>query len=74
MQYRRYCRTAPGWASWARRIGGPIGSVVRLRPDRRGAAAIFLALALAGLVGLAGLGTEGARWYFTKRAMQGAAD
>ena len=46
----------------------------RLRSDCAGATAVFLALSLSGLVGLAGLGTEAANWYCTKRAMQGAVD
>jgi hypothetical protein len=53
---------------------GAMGSIAGLHGNCAGAAAIFLALALAGLVGMAGLGTEAASWYFTKRAMQGAAD
>jgi hypothetical protein len=36
--------------------------------------AIVLALSLSGILGFAGLGTEVASWYMTKRAMQGAAD
>src|ERR1051326_5719812 len=46
----------------------------RLLRDRRGAAAVMLAIALTGIIGFAGLGTEVASWYFTQRAMQGAAD
>jgi Flp pilus assembly protein TadG len=42
--------------------------------DRGGAAAVTLALAMTIIAGLAGLGTEAANWYFTQRAMQGAAD
>jgi Flp pilus assembly protein TadG len=42
--------------------------------DRRGAAAVLLAVALSGIVGFAGLGSEVASWYYTTRAMQGAAD
>jgi len=45
-----------------------------LSRDRRGGAAITLAISLAGIAGLAGLGTEAAGWYVTKRTMQGAAD
>jgi len=40
----------------------------------RGAAAVLLAVALSGIVGFAGLGSEVASWYYTTRAMQGAAD
>jgi Flp pilus assembly protein TadG len=40
----------------------------------RGGAAITLAISLSGIIGFAGLGTEAASWYLTKRAMQGAAD
>jgi Flp pilus assembly protein TadG len=50
------------------------GLGARLRGNCVGATAVFLALVLSGLIGLAGLGTEAASWYFTKRAMQGAAD
>ena len=42
--------------------------------DCRGAIAVTAALSLTAVVGVAGLGTEVAGWYFTKRAMQGAAD
>jgi Flp pilus assembly protein TadG len=46
----------------------------KLGADRRGAVMPLLALALPILVGFAGLGTEVANWYLTKRTMQGAAD
>ncbi len=49
----------------------PLNSVLG---DCRGAAAIILAVALSGIVGFAGLGSEAAAWYFTTRAMQGAVD
>jgi Flp pilus assembly protein TadG len=55
-------------------IAGLRGLGARLRGNCVGATAVFLALVLSGLIGLAGLGTEAASWYFTKRAMQGAAD
>jgi len=42
--------------------------------DRRGATAIVLAISMTGILGLAGLATEAAGWYKTKRAMQAAAD
>ncbi len=42
--------------------------------ERSGASAVMVGFALAGMLGLAGLGTEGANWYVTKRTMQGAAD
>jgi Flp pilus assembly protein TadG len=48
--------------------------LVRVLRDRSGAAAVILALAVSAIVGFAGLGTEVAAWYYTKRAMQGAAD
>src|SRR5437764_5559758 len=51
----------------------PLRAVRRLIHDRSGAAAIMLAIALSGIVGFAGLGTEVAAWYFTTRSMQGAA-
>src|SRR5436305_11312635 len=51
----------------------PLRAIRRLIHDRQGAAAILLAIALSGIVGFAGLGSEVAAWYFTTRAMQGAA-
>ena len=42
--------------------------------DQDGATAVLIAIALTGVVGLAGLATEGANWYFTSRRMQSAAD
>src|SRR6266513_2363012 len=51
----------------------PLPAIRQLIRDRRGAAAIMLAIALSGIVGFAGLGTEVAAWYFTTRSMQGAA-
>src|SRR5438045_7528543 len=51
----------------------PLPAIRQLIRDRRGAAAMMLAIALSGIVGFAGLGTEVAAWYFTTRAMQGAA-
>lgn len=56
---------------WLRRR---ISNLIALAGDRRGTTAIALALSLSGLAGFAGLGTEAAKWYLTKRAMQGAAD
>lgn len=46
----------------------------QLLSDRSGAAAVTLAFSLTAIVGMAGLGSEAASWYFTHRAMQGAAD
>jgi hypothetical protein len=57
-------------SAW-RFIARPLGQV---RADQAGATAIVLAISLAGVAGFAGLGTEAANWYMTKRAMQGAAD
>ena len=51
----------------------PSRVIRRLARDRRGAAAIMLALALSGIIGFAGLGSEVAAWYFTTRSMQNAA-
>ena len=48
--------------------------MAKLFRDRRGAAAVLLAVALSGIVGFAGLGSEVASWYYTTRSMQGAAD
>src|SRR5438045_9374484 len=50
----------------------PLPAIRHLIRDRRGAAAIMLAIALSGIVGFAGLGSEVAAWYFTTRAMQNA--
>ena len=52
----------------------PLPAIRQLIRDRRGAAAVMLAIALSGIIGFAGLGSEVAAWYFTTRAMQGAAD
>src|SRR5690349_19763998 len=49
-------------------------NIGRLSRDCAGATAIVLAISLSGIAGFAGLGTEVAGWYNTKRAMQGAAD
>jgi hypothetical protein len=50
------------------------GACRRLAADRSGASAVMVALAITGMLGLVGLGTETAQWYVTKRTMQGAAD
>lgn len=42
--------------------------------DRKGGVAVMTAVALTGLLGTAGLGTEATMWYVAKRNMQGAAD
>src|ERR1700719_1434448 len=42
--------------------------------DRKGTVAVLLAVALSGIVGFAGLGSEVASWYYTTRSMQGAVD
>src|SRR5438552_9430294 len=52
----------------------PLPVLTKLYRDRRGAAAVLLAIALSGIVGFAGLGSEVASWYYTTRAMQGAVD
>jgi Flp pilus assembly protein TadG len=51
----------------------PLPIIGKLARDNNGATAIMLAIALSGIVGFAGLGSEVAGWYFTTRAMQGAA-
>src|ERR1044071_3927321 len=51
----------------------PPSPVLALR-DRSGATAVAVALALTAVLGFAGLGTEAAGWYYTKRNMQSAAD
>jgi Flp pilus assembly protein TadG len=52
-----------------------IGNCFRnLCGDLAGGVAVVLALSFSAVVGFAGIGTEAASWYLTKRAMQGAAD
>src|ERR1700716_3591313 len=53
---------------------GPARLFAGVLRDRNGAVAVLLAIALSAIVGFAGLGSEVAGWYYTKRAMQGAAD
>ena len=48
--------------------------LLALWDDNRGAAAVTIAFALTGLVGMAGLATEASNWYFVSRRMQSAAD
>jgi Flp pilus assembly protein TadG len=55
-------------------LNRPLPVVAKLFRDRRGAAAVLLAVALSAIVGFAGLGSEVAGWYYTTRSMQGAAD
>ena len=55
-------------------LNRPLQVVAKLFRDRRGAAAVLLAVALSGIVGFAGLGSEVASWYYTTRSMQGAVD
>jgi hypothetical protein len=52
----------------------PRGLFTGLLRDRAGTTVVMLAITLAGIAGAAGLGTEAASWYSTKRTMQGAAD
>ena len=52
----------------------PPSPVVGALRDRSGATAVAVALALTAVLGFAGLGTEAAGWYYTKRNMQSAAD
>src|ERR1044071_9499487 len=52
----------------------PASPVVGALRDRSGATAVAVALALTAVLGFAGLGTEAAGWYYTKRNMQSAAD
>src|SRR5256885_12654663 len=55
-------------------LGQPVAPVSRLLRTRSGAPAVAVAFALTVVLGFAGLGTEAASWYYTKRSMQGAAD
>src|SRR5213082_2873715 len=55
-------------------LNRPLPVLTKLYRDRGGAIAIMLAIALSGIVGFAGLGSEVAAWYYVTRSMQGAAD
>jgi Flp pilus assembly protein TadG len=55
-------------------IRHPVAPVSGLLRNRSGATAVTVALALTAVLGFAGLGTEAASWYYTKRNMQSAAD
>lgn len=50
------------------------GILRRLAAERSGASALVIALAMTGLLGLTGLGTEVGMWYLSHRTMHGAAD
>src|SRR5947209_11418060 len=52
----------------------PLFPITRTLRDCSGATAVAIALALTAVLGFAGLGTEAASWYYTKRNMQSAAD
>src|ERR1041385_8101368 len=52
----------------------PLRASIGVLGDRKGASAVLLAISLSGIIGFAGLGTEVASWYLTKRSMQSAAD
>jgi hypothetical protein len=57
------------------RIGRRLAATLsRLRSDRRGNVLLLAGLCLPLLLGLLGLGVEGATWYHTQRSMQNAAD
>jgi Flp pilus assembly protein TadG len=56
---------------WFRSIAHCLGAI---RADRAGGVTIFIALSMPAIVGFAGIGTEAANWYLTRRTMQGAAD
>src|SRR3954465_15946384 len=56
-------------------IPGAIATGLRkVRTDRTGGVTIILALSRPAVIEFAGLGTEAANWYLTRRTMQGAAD
>lgn len=59
---------------WCALAGSIIAWLGKIRADRTGSVATVLALSLTAIIGFAGLGTEAASWYLTKRTMQGAAD
>lgn len=50
------------------------GLLSRLVSDRAGTSAVVIALAMTGLLGLAGLGTEVAMWYVSQRTVHSASD
>src|SRR5438128_9244111 len=55
-------------------IRQPLSPLAGSLRDRSGATAVAVAFALTAVLGFAGLGTEAASWYYTKRNMQSAAD
>src|SRR5947209_7289401 len=55
-------------------LGAIVTGFRKVRTDRTGGVTIILALSLPAMIGFAGLGTEAAKWYLTRRTMQGAAD
>src|SRR5262249_33597525 len=65
-------RTASNLPQFPPLLNAPWLGIRQLIRDRRGAAAVMLAIVLTGIVGFAGLGSEVAAWYFTTRAMQNA--
>ena len=68
----RRLRVIRGWMHRWSRCGWT--TTTTLIHDRRGATAVLMALTLTAMVGLGGLATEAAGWYFTSRKMQSAAD
>jgi Flp pilus assembly protein TadG len=52
----------------------PLSPLAGTLRNRSGATAVAVAFALTAVLGFAGLGTEAASWYYTKRNMQSAAD
>jgi Flp pilus assembly protein TadG len=50
------------------------GVLERLASDRTGASALVIGLAMTGVLGLTGLGTEIGMWYVAKRTMHSASD
>src|SRR3954451_21617765 len=55
-------------------IRQPLSPLAGTLRNRSGATAVAVAFALTAVLGFAGLGTEAASWYYTKRNMQSAAD
>ena len=51
-----------------------VGILTRFASDRSGASAVVIALAMTGLLGMTGLGTEVGMWYVSKRTMHSAAE
>ena len=50
-------------------LGAIVTGFRKVRTDRTGGVTIILALSLPAMIGFAGLGTEAAKWYLTRRTI-----